>query len=235
MNLLLILIILISIYIFICLYNRYYNYSIKDTGNFEIKKSNDILIPKINNSSIKKNTCKYNDILLKKYISINNQTEQSEYPNQPEQLNQSEYPNQSEQLNQSEYPNQSEQLNQSEYPNQSEQLNQSEQHNQSEQLNQPNPTCHEHIQIQIPQQTEIPSQISKFEYVDSLIKKANLDVNIPETDNPNCIGNVNYLNNLNHSTPDIKKSKNIISWYLMANSESDNFDLVDKNLPLHKT
>jgi len=89
MNLLLILLILIGIYLSIYLYNRYYNYSIKDAGNVQIK-NDQIQIPKINYDSVttQENNCKYSDKLIKKYIQLNEQANQANQTNQSNQSNQ---------------------------------------------------------------------------------------------------------------------------------------------------
>lgn len=69
--------------------------------------------------------------------------------------------------------------------------------------------------------TQIPLQINSSNYIDSLIKNANLDIKIPETDNPNCI------DKKNQNIEQLNKNKNLVDLYLIANSRcknKDNFD-----------
>ena len=185
MNLLLLLLILISIYIGLCIYNRYYNYSIQDTNNVEIKKTNTEQIniideidkkidDKINEKIDKKKVeeeinernnmndiiCKPCDKLINKYINLNKNNQQDV--------------------------------------------------------------------IQTPQTNHNYPQ-TNYNYIDNLISDAGLDVKIPESDNPNCIGSKNNIqNNLNKKSK--FSNKNLIDWYLIANLEcdnKDNFDLVN--------
>ena len=87
MNLILI---LIGIYVAIYLYNRYYNYSIKDVNNIEISKSYNIhAIEKKSDTIVTENNCKNGDLLIKKYIEFNkdNHDNRNNQYNQDNQLN----------------------------------------------------------------------------------------------------------------------------------------------------
>lgn len=80
--------------------------------------------------------------------------------------------------------------------------------------------------------TELDTNLNT-NYVDILMANSNLNIKIPEQDNPECIG----LNNLTTQSKPAKqdkqiefKTKKIIDWYLRANTEydetnCDNFEL----------
>ena len=197
MNLLLLLLILISIYIGLYIYNRYYNYSIQDANNVEIKKTNteqiniideidkridDKINEKININIDKKIDDKINEKIDKKKVEERNNINDNICKPGDKLINK--------------------------YIN----LNKNNQQD----------------IIQTPQTNHNNPQ-TNYNYIDNLISDAGLDIKIPESDNPNCIGSKNNIqNNLNKKSK--FSNKNLIDWYLIANLEcdnKDNFDLVN--------
>ena len=194
MNLLLLLLVLISIYITMYIYNRYYNYTIQETTNIEIKKHNSEQINIIDD--IYKNIYKY----------INEKIDQKIDEKIDEKVNEKINPK---------------------FNKNNEDIN--EKNNINKNICKPSDKLiNKYINLNKNSQYDI-IQTLQNKYIDNLISDAGLNIKIPESDNPNCIGTKNNIeNNLKKKfTP---KNKNFIDWYLMANLEcddKDNFDLIN--------
>jgi len=88
--------------------------------------------------------------------------------------------------------------------------------------------------------TELKTNLNT-NYVDILMANSNLNIKIPEKDNPECIGSNNLTTHTKQTKQteqtkqDKSKTKKIIDWYLRANTEYnetncdnfDNFELID--------
>ena len=87
--------------------------------------------------------------------------------------------------------------------------NKDNQNNPNNQDNPYNPNNQDNI---ILTETQLSPQINNFNYIDNLIKNVDLDIKIPDIDNPNCVGKNNQIPKLT------EKNNNLINLYLMANS-----------------